>query len=104
MDRLSKLKEFLAADPHDPFIRHAMAMEYIALGDDQAARSLLESVLAENASAIGSYYQLGKLLERAGETSLALQWYEEGMAAARNTGENRAFNELKAAYDDLSDV
>lgn len=100
---MSKLKEFLAADPHDPFIRHALAMEYIALGDDASARTLLESVLEENGSAIGSYYQLGKLLERSGETALALQWYEKGMAAARSAGENRAFNELRTAYDDLTE-
>ncbi|HEV3412928.1 MAG TPA: hypothetical protein VG101_10630 [Puia sp.] len=102
MDRINKLKEFLASDPNDSFIRHALAMEYLALGEEGTARTLLEEVLERDAGAVGSYYQLGKLLERAGETALALQWYEKGMVAARAAGERRAYNELQTAYDDLA--
>jgi Tfp pilus assembly protein PilF len=104
MDRIEKLKEFLAADPHDSFINHALAMEYLALGEEATARQLLEDLLERDADAVGSYYQLGKLLERAGETKLALQWYESGMEAARKAGEKRAFSELRTAYDDLADL
>ena len=104
MDRIEKLKEFLAADPNDSFTRHALAMEYQAKGDDVTARRLLEELLERDAGAVGSYYQLGKLLERAGETSLALKWYGKGMAAAQAAGERRAFNELQAAYIDLADT
>ena len=104
MDRIEKLKEFLRTDPHDSFIRHALAMEYVKAGDEAAARTLLEQVLERDPAAVGSYYQLGKLLERAGETDLALRWYEKGMAAARTAGEKRAYNELRAAYDDLADI
>jgi|SRR6185312_2843046 len=103
MDRIEKLKAYLAVEPHDAFIRHALAMEFIARGDDPAARELLEAVLHEDESAVGSYYQLGKLLERAGERELALEWYEKGMAAARTAGEKKALNELRTAYDDLAD-
>jgi Tfp pilus assembly protein PilF len=103
MDRIMKLKEFLLADPYDAFLNHALAMEYMAIGDDAAARSLLEEILKRDPAAIGSYYQLGKLLERTGESALALQWYEKGMAAARTAGEKRAYNELQAAYEDLAD-
>lgn len=102
MDRIEKLKEFLRADPHDPFVQHALAMEYIKAGDEGAARQLLEAVLNRDPGAVGSYYQLGKLLERAGETTLAMQWYEKGMAAARAAGEQRAYRELQTAYEDLA--
>ena len=104
MDRLAKLKEFLAADPHDSFVSHALAMEYIALGDEASARRLLEEVLERDPAAVGSYYQLGKLLERTNETALALQCYGKGMEAARRAGEKRAYNELQTAYDDLADL
>jgi Tfp pilus assembly protein PilF len=103
MGRIEKLKEFLLADPHDAFLNHALAMEYISIGDDKVARHLLEGVLERDPAAIGSYYQLGRLLERTGETALALQWYEKGMAAARTAGEQRAYNELQAAYEELAD-
>jgi Tfp pilus assembly protein PilF len=104
MDRIEKLKEFLLADPHDSFILHALALEYIKAGDEAAARILLEQVLERDPAAVGSYYQLGRLLERAGDAGMALQWYEKGMAAARAAGEKRAFNELRTAYDDLDDA
>ena len=101
MDRIEKLKEFLLKEPEDPFIKHALALEYWKAGDTAAARGLLEEVLAKDVAAVGSYYQLGKLLEGMGEARLALEWYEKGMAAAKTAGENRAYNELRAAYDDL---
>lgn len=104
MDRIEKLQEFLRTDPQDPFLLHALALEYIKIGDEVTARALLEEVLERDSSAVGSYYQLGKLLERAGETALALRWYEKGMAAARLADEKRAYNELRAAYDDLADT
>lgn len=103
-DRIEKLKAFLAADPHDSFIRHALAMEYVAMGDDGAARRLLEEVVERDADAVGSYYQLGKLLERAREEAAALRIYERGMEAARRTGAKRAYNELRTARDDLDDL
>ena len=102
MDRIEKLKEFLRTDPNDSFSKHALALEYIKLGDDATARRLFEEVLTADPAAIGSYYHLGKLLERTGEDKLALQWYEKGMEAAKTAGEKRAFNELRAAYDELA--
>ena len=103
MDRIEKLKEFLLADPNDSFSRHALALEYSRLGDEVTARRLLEEVLERDPASVGSYYQLGKILERAGETALALQWYEKGMVAAHAAGEKRAYNELRSAYEELAD-
>lgn len=103
MDRIGKLNEFLAAEPNDPFIKHALALEYQKLGDLPMARRLWEEVLEHDPGTVGSYYQLGRLLETTGEKKLALAWYEKGMVAANAAGERRAFNELKAAYDELAD-
>jgi len=103
MERMEKLKEFLRKDPRDPFLKHALALEYIKIGEDGMARTLFEEILEEDPAYTGSYYHLGKLLERTGETVLALQWYEKGMAAAKAAGERRAYNELQTAYEDLAD-
>lgn len=101
MDRIEKLKEFLLAEPDDPFVKHALALEYLKQGEVSVARRLLEEVLTKDPGAVGSYYQLGKLLEGIGEHALALDWYARGMAAAKAAGERRAYNELQAAYDEL---
>ncbi len=101
--RVARLKEFLKRDPNDGFVKHALAMEYVRMGDQSTARRLLEEVLEKDAAAVGSYYQLGKILQQLGEPALALQWYEKGMTAAKNAGERRAYNELRSAYDELAD-
>ena len=103
MERIEKLKEFLQADPHDNFVQHALALEYIKTGDDNNAQRLFEEILFRDPGYIGSYYHLGKLLERVGDTPAAISWYEKGMAAAKKAGDNHAYNELQAAHEDLTD-
>ena len=101
MDRIKKLREYLGATPADSFLQHALALEYIKIGNDAEARKLFEEILTRDEKYIGSYYHLGKLLERTGETELSIKWYEKGMAAAREVGDNHSYNELQAAYEDL---
>lgn len=101
MDRIAKIKEFLEANPTDNFLRHALALEYIKTGNDADARELFEAVLTATPEYIGSYYHLAKLLEKLEHTTLAIEWYEKGMAAAKKAGDNHAYNELQAAYEDL---
>ena len=103
MDRIEKLKEFLAESPQDSFVKHALALEYVKIGQEAAARSLWEQVLEHDPGYIGSYYHLGKLLERTGEKELAISWYEKGMAAAKSAKNGHAYNELQAAYEDLAE-
>lgn len=100
-DRIEKLKEFLTASPGDNFVQHALALEYIKLGNDPEARALFENILSGSPDYIGSYYHLAKLLERTGDTQGAIEWYEKGMAAAKKAGDNHAYNELQGAYEDL---
>ena len=102
MNRIEKLKEFLEKDPADSFVRHALALEYVKLGDVSVARQIWEELLAQDPAAVGSYYHLGKLLEGLGENARALEWYRRGMEAAKAAGEKRAYNELQGAYDELS--
>lgn len=101
MDRISKLKAFLESSPEDSFLKHALALEYIKLNDDTTARRLFEEVLRHEPGYVGSYYHLGKLLERVGEQPLAGAVYEKGMAVAKEAKDMHAYNELQAAYEDL---
>jgi len=101
MERIEKLKEFLAQKPEDSFIQHALALEYIKIGDDASARLLFETLLNRDPEYTGSYYHLAKLLERIGEKEQAIQWFEKGMTKAKEAGDNHAYNELQGAYEDL---
>lgn len=101
MDRIEKLKEYLTSDQTDSFLQHALALEYIKVGNDTEARKLFTELLQREPGYIGSYYYLAKLLERSGETDKAIEAYDKGMQEARKAGDNHSFNELQAAYDDL---
>ncbi|PZR28485.1 MAG: hypothetical protein DI535_06285 [Citrobacter freundii] len=102
MDRLQKLKEFLEKDPRDSFLRHALALEYIKLGDDAAAKKEFEDLLTQNPAYVGSYYHLGKLLERNGDTNAAIAVYEQGMVQAKAAGDMHAHGELRGAHEELT--
>jgi Tfp pilus assembly protein PilF len=102
MDRISKLNEFLTANPKDSFVQHALALEYIKLGNDEQARDLFEEILNREPGYIGSYYHLAKLLERNEKTDEAIKVYEKGMEEAKKAGDNHAFGELRGAYEELT--
>lgn len=91
----------LAQQPTDSFLNHAMALEEIKLGNEAAARALFESILQRDPQYIGSYYHLGKLLERQGYETAAIEVFERGMEVAKKLGDQHALNELRGAYDNL---
>ncbi len=101
MNRIEKLLEYLSASPEDPFLQHALGMEYVNIGKELEAKKLFENILIKNPEYVGSYYQLGKLLEREGNNNEAVEWYEKGMQAAKQAGDAHSYNELQAAYEDL---
>ena len=104
MDRIERLKSFLATNPKDCFVMHALALEYVKLNDDTKAQQLFEEVLQTDANYIGSYYHLGKLLERKNHTDAALDIYQKGMQKAQELGERHAYGELRGAYEELADI
>ena len=103
MEKIEKLKSFLINSPGDSFLKHALALEYIKLGEEAMARQLFLEILESDSSYIGSYYHLARLLERTGESENAKTWYEKGLAAAKKAGDKHAYNELLAAYEDFID-
>jgi len=102
LDRIEKIKEFLKLTPADSFLEHALALEYIKQGNDEEARSLFEQILKREPECVGSYYHLAKLCEKNDDHDAAIKWYERGMEEAKKAGDNKAFGELRAAYEELT--
>jgi Tfp pilus assembly protein PilF len=100
-DRIEKIKELLIKTPDDNFLKHALALEYIKIENDKEARKLFEEILTQDENYLGSYYHFAKLLERNNVAALAISYYEKGMEVAKKANENRAYNELKSAYEEL---
>ncbi|MBC8032988.1 MAG: tetratricopeptide repeat protein [Chitinophagaceae bacterium] len=100
-DRIEKLKEFLESSPGDSFLHHAMALEYVKAGDDNEAGRIFEQILQKDPGYVGSYYHFARVLERQGNRAAAIKTYERGMLEAKAAGDQHAYNELQAAYEDL---
>jgi len=82
MDRIDKLKEYMKTAQKDSFLQHALALEYIKVGNDTDAKKLFNEILKREPTYIGSYYHLGKVLERTGDPAKALLVYKRGMEVA----------------------
>ena len=92
----------LQENPTDSFLQHALALEYIKLGDDEGAKKLFETILAREPGYVGSYYHLAKLLERQQDEQGAIAVYEKGMKEATAAGDQHAYNELRSALEELT--
>ncbi len=103
MDRIDTLTNMLKATPGDSFLQHALSLEYIKAGNDNEARKLFEALLAADPAYVGSYYHLGKLLERAGDYQQAIAVYNEGMQRAKQAGDKHSFSELQGALDEITE-
>ncbi|MEI7735838.1 MAG: tetratricopeptide repeat protein [Ferruginibacter sp.] len=103
MSRIEKLLEFMKTSDKDSFLQHALALEYIKIGNDEEARKLFNDILLREPTYVGSYYHLGKLLERAGDFDRAIRVYNRGMEEARRAGDNHAYNELMGAKEDIEE-
>ncbi|MBS1780463.1 MAG: hypothetical protein JST70_14130 [Bacteroidetes bacterium] len=101
-DRIARLKEFLKDSPNDSFLNHALALEYVKIEDDRAAKDVFEQNLAQHPDYVATYYHLAKLLERLNETKQALDIYERGMAIAKAANDMHSYSELQSAYEDLA--
>ena len=103
MDRVEKIKKLLEASPNDSFLQHALALEYIKIGDDEAARKLFNEILLREPTYVGSYYHLGKLLERVGDYDKAIRIYKRGIEEAQKADDHHTRMELQGALEDIEE-
>lgn len=101
MDRKEKIVEMLLQNKGDSFLQHALALEYMRENDIEKAIATFENLLASNPGYTGSYYQLAGLYEQVGNRNKAIETYQNGLVQCKASGEQRAFNELKSALENL---
>ncbi|ADY51347.1 Tetratricopeptide TPR_1 repeat-containing protein [Pseudopedobacter saltans DSM 12145] len=103
MNRLEKLHEFLNAEPNDPFLKYALATEYLRINNHQEALKFYLDLVKNHEDYVGTYYHLGKLYEALGEKEKALATYEKGIDVARKIKDQHALSELLGVYNNLQD-
>ena len=102
MSRIEKLQELLQANAEDNFLQHALALEYIKIGNDEEAMGLFKRILKNDPGYVGSYYHLGKLMERMNMQGEAIEIYETGMAECKKQNDRHAYNELQGALEEIT--
>ena len=103
MSRIEKLLEYIKQNGKDSFLQHALELEYIKIDRDEEARNVFNELLLREPTYVGSYYHLGKLLERAGNFEKAIKIYERGMQEAKEAGDMHSYNELMGAKEDVEE-
>ncbi len=103
MSRIDQINILLQTSPNDNFLQHALALEHIKIGEDTEAKKLFELILDRDPNYVGSYYHLGKLLERINDFTNAAKVYETGMQQAKVAKDNHSFNELQSALEDIEE-
>lgn len=103
INRLERLLEFLKNEPNDPFLKYALATEYLRLNNTEEALRFYLDLVDKHTDYIGTYYHLGKLHEQLGQQDDALRVYEQGIEIAKRIKDQHALTELLGVYNSLQD-
>ena len=103
MSRIEKLLAYLEENQKDSFLQHALALEYIKVDEDEQAYKLFREILDREPTYVGSYYHLGKLLERQADYEAAMKIYKMGMAQAKKADDHHSYSELQNALEDIEE-
>ena len=101
MDRVAMLNEILAQNPNDTLARYGLAMEYSKTGDAEHALDEFKKLLTANPDYAAGYFMAAQTLARAGRNEEAKKMLEDGIAAAKRTGNAHAESEMGAMLEDL---
>jgi tetratricopeptide (TPR) repeat protein len=99
--RLAVLEKMTAAGSKDPFAWYGLAMEYSNLGRLEDSLKTFTHLRDLDASYVPMYLMCGSILAKAGRADDARRWFNEGIDAARDKGDNHALSELQTALADL---
>jgi tetratricopeptide (TPR) repeat protein len=103
INRLERLLEFFNNEPNDPFLKYALATEYVRLNNEDLALKFYLDLVNNHEDYVGTYYHLGKLYEGLNQKEEALKTYEKGIQVARKIKDQHALNELLGVYNNLQD-
>ncbi|NJC26440.1 tetratricopeptide repeat protein [Neolewinella antarctica] len=101
MSRKDQIISLLTGSPNDSFLLFALAKEHEKAGADAGAREVYERIVSEHPNDPGTYYHLGKLLEKMGEPLTADQIYAQGITTTKALGETHHMRELLGARLEL---
>ncbi|MEZ4825827.1 MAG: tetratricopeptide repeat protein [Bacteroidia bacterium] len=99
--RLQQLLSFLETAPTDSFTLYSVAYEYLSLGETETAIKYFQQLKSLHPEYIGTYYHLGKALEKSGDKTTAAEIYQSGIDMANKLRDRHALAELQTAFNEL---
>jgi predicted Zn-dependent protease len=93
--RREQLETLLHDDPHDPFLRYALAMELESAGDTPGAIAHLRDLVRAFPEYVPAFLQVGQLLAQAGDFSDARTYLKMGMDVAFKVADQHAYSEME---------
>jgi tetratricopeptide (TPR) repeat protein len=100
--RLQMLAQFLEQNPGDAFARYGLAMEYSNAGQTEQALAEFKKLLELHPDYTNGYFMAAQALERTGRTADARKMLENGVEAARRTGNKHALSEMSGMLEEIS--
>jgi len=97
LDKLQQLRAMLLRQPNDPFLLYGIALEHKKLNEPEKAIEFLHRTIATDPNYCYAYYQRGQILEMMGDVPGAAKAYNEGIDAAKRSGDTHAQSELENA-------
>jgi tetratricopeptide (TPR) repeat protein len=101
-DRVTMLAQFLQQNPSDAFARYGLAMEYARLGQTEQALEQFGKLLELHPDYTNGYFMAAQTLERNGRTTEAKKMLENGIAAAKRSGNKHALSEMSGMLEELA--
>lgn len=102
MPSIEQLQKMLKSEPHDAFLRYALAMEYAK--HNQLAEALTEfrTLLAAHPDYVAAYFMMGRAQAQSGDVPGACETYRKGIDVAKQKGDLHAAGEISDALEQLT--
>ena len=104
MSRLEQIKQMLAADPQDTFLRYALAMELRSQENHVESLAEFEKCMATQPPHVPSFFMCGQLLAEMNQISRARAVLRDGIEHARNQKDLHASGEMSELLSSLGEL
>jgi len=101
INRLDMLKELVEKEPDDDFCRYGLALEYIKLNQPENAFEQFDELIKRHPDYVPAYFMSGQYLYELEKEDEAVERIEQGIEAARRTGDNHALGEMQEYLESI---
>jgi predicted Zn-dependent protease len=101
MDKMAGLREILALDAKNSFVRYGIAMELVNRGETAEALKEFDTLLANDPDYTAGYFMSAQTLAKEGRTAEAIERLKGGISCAARSGNSHALSEMQGMLDEL---